>query len=198
MKMPQVVEDAIDSLTRLPGIGEKSAQRIVFWLIGRPAGQIERLSSAIHALSKSVVICSSCGNISDTDPCDLCTDKNRRQDIICVVQETADMLAIEKSGAFNGQYHILGGVIDPINDIHPEDLNIKSLIERIGRGGFSEVILATDPNAEGNITATYINQQLKGFDIHVTRIAQGISYGSLISYTNERSLKEAFMNRKSG
>jgi recombination protein RecR len=195
MRLPEVVENAVNALTRLPGIGERSAYRIVFWLIGRPADQLEALAEAIRNLADSVIICSVCGNISDRDPCDVCSDMQRNRQKVCVVQETSDMLAIEKSGAYSGLYHILGGAIDPINDIHPDDLNIDSLIERVSVNKFDEIILATDPNAEGNITATYIRQKLDGIDIKITRIAQGIAYGSGISYSNERTLKEAFDNR---
>ena len=195
MKLPQVVEDAIDQLTRLPGVGERSASRLVFWLIGRPEAQVTRLGDALIALAKQVKVCSICGNISDTDPCDVCTDTERNDDVLCVVQEAPDMMAIEKSGAFKGQYHILGGAIDPINDVHPEDLNIATLVKRVADGHYREIILATEPNSEGNITATYIRRKLSSFDIKTSRIAQGISYGSGISYSNERSLKEAFSNR---
>ncbi|MFP4460542.1 MAG: recombination mediator RecR, partial [Candidatus Zixiibacteriota bacterium] len=195
MKLPRAVDDAIDNLTRLPGIGERSAQRLVFWLIGRPDDQIKRLSNAIVNLSEGVKVCSVCGNISEDDPCEICSNEDREDNLLCIVEEATDMLTIEKSGAFQGQYHVLGGAIDPINDIHPEDLNIQSLIDRVGKGNFREIILATDPNAEGNITATYLRQKLKPFGVKISRIAQGISYGSGISYANERSLKEAFSNR---
>lgn len=197
MKLPRAVDDAVDSLIRLPGIGERSAQRLVFWLIGRPQEQIKRLADSIMNLSLNVQVCSICGNISESDPCEICSNDNREDDLLCVVEEAPDMLTIEKAGAFKGQYHVLGGAIDPMNDIHPEDLNIESLIARVKDGSFKEIILATDPNAEGNITATYIRQKLRPFDVKISRIAQGISYGSGISYANERSLKEAFSNRVS-
>ena len=196
MRLPKVVEDAVENLTRLPGIGERTAQRLVFWLIGRPKEQLRRLADSLIALSENVVICSECGNLSDRDPCEICTSPQRNQKIICVVQESSDMLSIERAGIFDGLYHVLGGAIDAMNDIHPEDLNIEGLISRVKRGEFEEIILATDPNSEGNITANYISQSLVDTGVKVTRLAQGISYGSGISYANDRSIKEAFVNRQ--
>ncbi len=195
MRLPKIVIDAIDNLSRLPGIGERTAQRLVFWLIGRPQDQVERLARSILAL-KDVVICTDCGMLSDRDPCEICTDPQRDRDIICVVQESSDLLSIERAGIFTGLYHVLGGVISPMDDVHPEDLNIDSLIERVKAGGIEEVILATDPNNDGNVTANYIAELLEGTGAKVSRLAQGISYGSGVSYANERSIKEAFLNRR--
>jgi recombination protein RecR len=195
MNFPKVVQSAVDELSRLPGMGERSAVRIVFWLLTRPRDQIKRLAMSLLALSESSVICSVCGNISDIDPCSLCRDTERQADLLCVVQQVSDMLTIERSGAFRGYYHVLGGVIDPMNDVHPEDLKIESLIDRVKQGTIKEVIIATDPNAEGNITANYIKGLLSDYDVTVSRPAQGVSYGSGITYANDRSLREAFNNR---
>ncbi len=195
MRLPKVVEEAVDNLSRLPGIGERTAQRLVFWLIGRPDDQVKRLAQSLISLTE-VVVCSECGNLSDTDPCAVCTDPERDREIICVVEESSDMLSIERAGVFTGLYHILGGSINAMEDIHPEDLNIESLVERIRQGNIEEVILATDPDNEGNVTANYISELLRETDVRITRLAQGISYGSGVSYANERSIKEAFRNRR--
>lgn len=195
-QIPAVVQDAIDDFAAIPGIGQRTAARIVFWLVRRSDVWTRSFSEHIRAIGEDIRLCSVCNNITDKDPCDICSDPERANGTICVVEEPSDMLAIERSGAFKGRYHILGGVIDLVNDVRPENLAIESLLKRIPTESVGEIIIATNPTQEGNITATYIKQLLKEMGVKISRIAQGLSYGSDLEFANQRSIQEAFANRR--
>ncbi len=190
------VQDLVDELKRLPGIGPKSAQRIAFHLIRRPDQDCARLAEAIADLKASLVFCSVCNNISGKDPCKLCSDLSRSPREICVVEEPFNVLSIEKTGQFKGLYHVLHGAISPINGIGPEDLKIKNLFERLRDSQVEEVILATNPTIEGEATALYLSKLIKPLEIRVSRIAFGIPVGSELEYADEVTISRAISARQ--
>jgi recombination protein RecR len=185
----------IDELRRMPGIGHKTAQRLAYSLMRRPREDAERLSRAILDVKDKIRFCSRCNNLSDRDPCGFCSNPGRTSEIICVVEEPNDILAIEKTREFHGQYHVLHGVLSPINGIGPEDLKLKSLIERLREGNVREIIVATNPNVEGEATAIYLAKLLKPIGVRVTRIALGLPVGSDLEFADEVTMSKALEHR---
>ncbi len=185
----------IDELCKLPGIGSKSAQRLAYNILRRPAADAERLSSAILEVKQKIGYCSRCNNFSDRDPCHYCSNPTRTPEMICVVEEPHDILAIEKTREYHGQYHVLHGVLSPINGIGPEDLRLKNLLERLREGNVREVIVATNPNVEGEATAIYIARLLKPIGVRVTRIALGVPVGSDLEFADEVTMSKALEHR---
>ncbi len=190
------VENLIRELTKLPGLGEKSARRITLSLVHSPRKEHESLIKAIDAISKKVRLCSICGNLTEENPCSICQDEKRDKTVICVVEQPRDVIIIEKMAKFNGLYHVLGGAISPAKDIGSDDINVKGLLNKIRKGGIKEVILATDPNPEGDITAMYISRLLSPFGIRVTRLAIGLPAGGDLEFADDFTLSQAFEGRR--
>ncbi len=192
------VQDLIDELGRLPGIGPKSAQRIAFHLLTVDGADIDRLQSALRRVKQDVRFCTQCWNVAEGDLCRVCADSRRDASLICVVEEPKDVAAVERTREFRGRYHVLGGAISPIDGIGPDQLRIAELLKRIAEPGVSEVILATDPNLEGEATATYLSRLLRTFpDLSVTRLASGLPVGGDLEYADEITLGRAFSGRRS-
>ena len=185
----------IDEFRKLPGIGQKTAQRMAYNLLRRSREDAERLSRAILDVKEKIRYCSRCNNFSDQDPCSYCTSPNRTEEIICVVEEPNDVLAIEKTREYHGQYHILHGALSPINGVGPEDLKLKNLLERLRTGNVREIILATNPNVEGEATAIYLAKLLKPIGVRVSRIALGLPVGSDLEFADEVTMSKALENR---
>jgi recombination protein RecR len=196
MSLPEPLTQLITELQRLPGIGAKSAQRLAFFLLKSPREDVERLTVALREVKERVAHCSICSNITDTDPCAFCTNPDRRHNIICVVEDPQNVTAVEKTREFKGVYHVLMGALSPLQGIGPDDLKIKSLLARIDRGGVEEVILATNPNVEGEATAIYLARLLKPLGVRVTRIAMGVPIGSDLEYADEVTLHKALEGRR--
>jgi len=192
-----VVQDLIDELGRLPGVGPKSAQRIAFHLLASDPADVKRLVSALTEVKEKVRFCRICGNVSEQDECRVCRDPRRDLTIICVVEESKDVVAVEKTREFRGRYHVLGGAISPIDGIGPDNLRIRELMPRLADGTVIEVILATDPNLEGEATATYLTRLLKPMGLRVTRLASGLPVGGDLEYADEVTLGRAFEGRRS-
>ena len=186
----------IDALSRLPGIGPKSAQRIAFHILQSESVDIQRLVEAIREVKEKVKFCEVCGNVSEEVQCRICRDPKRELHAICVVEESKDVQAIEKTREFRGRYHVLGGAISPIEGIGPENLRIKELMTRLADGAVTEVILATDPNLEGEATATYLARLLKPLGLTVSRLASGLPVGGDLEYADEVTLGRAFEGRR--
>lgn len=184
----------INEFSKLPGVGAKTAQRFAYRVVNMTEEEAKEFSEAIINVKKNVRYCKVCGNFSEADVCDIC--KNRSAETICVVKEPKDVIAIEKLNEFNGVYHVLHGTISPLDGVGPNDINIKELLARIGNGGVREVILATNPDVEGEATALYITNLIKPLGIKVTRIAHGIPVGTELEYADEVSLARAFVERK--
>jgi recombination protein RecR len=185
----------IDELRRLPGIGQKTAQRLAYSLLRRSREEAERLSQAILDVKEKIRCCSRCNNFSDRDPCHYCTSPNRSQETICVVEEPNDILSIEKTREYHGQYHVLHGVLSPINGVGPEDLKLKNLVERLREGNVKEIIVATNPNVEGEATATYLARLLKPIGVRVSRLALGLPVGSDLEFADEVTMSKALEHR---
>jgi recombination protein RecR len=185
----------IDELRKLPGIGQKTAQRLAYNLLRRPSEDAERLSRAIREVKEKIRYCSRCNNFSDQDPCNYCTSPSRTQEIICVVEEPHDILPIERTREYHGQYHVLHGVLSPINGIGPDDLKLKNLLERLREGNVREIILATNPNVEGEATAIYLAKLLKPTGVRVSRIALGLPVGSDLEFADEVTMSKALEGR---
>jgi recombination protein RecR len=194
--VPRSVERLIEELNRLPGIGPKTASRLTFYLLRSPRDQVQALARAIGELQEAVVICSSCFNIAETSPCPLCADANRDRTTICVVEEPLDVLAIERTGQYLGLYHVLHGAISPVEGVGPEDLRIAELVSRLSTTPVEEVILATNPNLEGESTAMYISRQLASSGMRVTRLAHGLPMGGDLEYADEVTLTRALEGRR--
>jgi recombination protein RecR len=190
------IEGAVTALRRLPGIGGRTAQRLVYWLLRAPEGTIDALIEALHALRRDVRSCSVCGNHTGTDPCALCADPRRDPGMVCVVEHPQDVLAFERSGEFRGRYHILHGAISPLDGVGPGELNLRTLLERLRGGEVREVILATDPDVEGDATAMYVARLLQPVAVEVTRLARGIAVGTEIEYADAVSLARALQHRQ--
>lgn len=186
----------IAQLKRFPGIGERSATRLVYWLLRQPPEVAADIGAALTALPKTMTRCSSCGNVSAQDPCAMCNNPRREPGILCVVERPQDVAAIEASAEFRGRYHVLGGAIAPLDGVGPDELNISSLLERVGLHQISEVLIATDPDVEGDATALYLAKLLKPLDVKVTRLAHGISVGTEIEYADRSSVARAISNRR--
>ncbi|MGH2727952.1 MAG: recombination mediator RecR [Actinomycetota bacterium] len=190
------VQDLIDALRKLPGIGAKSAQRLAFHLLRAPAEEAHALSNAIRSAKEKVAICGECFNVSEGERCKFCRDPRRDGTIICVVEEPADIVAVERTQEFRGRYHVLGGHISPIDGIGPDDLHMRELVERIGKGEVKEVILATNPTVEGEATAIYLAQILRPLGLRITRIASGLPVGGDLEYADEVTLGRALEGRR--
>jgi len=192
---PPSILKLIKSLSRLPGIGEKTAERLAMHILRAPRSEAEQLSSSIVEVKDKIRLCSVCFGLSDTDICNICSDRARTPSILCVVEQPADMVAIEKSGAFSGLYHILEGVLSPMDGIGPDNIRIKELISRIAQGEIKEVVLATSTNLEGEATAAYIAERIENYRIKVTRIASGVPIGGDLKYVDQVTLKKAMETR---
>lgn len=188
------MQRAVEELSKLPGIGKKSAQRLVFYLLKIPREEVSALAQALVNVKDKAAYCSVCFNITETNPCAICTDSKRDRSIICVVEEANDVLAFEKTGEYKGLYHVLGGALSPLDDIGPDDLHIKELLLRIP-DGVKEIILANNPNAEGEATALYLSKMINPLRIKTTRIARGIPVGTDIEYADEITLTRALEGR---
>ncbi|HEY0754869.1 MAG TPA: recombination mediator RecR [Ktedonobacteraceae bacterium] len=186
----------IEELSKLPGVGVKTAQRLTFFLLRSPADQARRLSEAIMRVKESIIYCSRCFNITEADPCLICSNSNREQEIICVVEEPLDVLALEKTGAYKGLYHVLHGALSPVEGIGPKDLRIEELLKRLQDGKVREVILATNPNFEGEYTANYLQKELKPLALKVTGLARGLPIGGDLEYADEGTLSRAIEGRR--
>jgi len=192
-----IIQDLIDELGRLPGVGPKSAQRIAFHIIQSDRVDVTRLAEILKTVKERVKFCAVCGNISEEDICKICRDSRRDNTAICVVEESKDVLAIEKTREFKGKYHVLGGAISPIDGIGPENLRIRELMARLAETEISEIIIATDPNLEGEATATYLTRLIKPLGIKVSRLASGLPVGGDLEYADEVTLGRAFEGRRS-
>jgi len=190
------IQDLIDELGRLPGIGPKSAQRIAFHIIQSERVDISRLADVLRTVKEKVKFCTECGNISEEELCRICRDPRRDPALICVVEESKDVIAIEKTREFRGKYHVLGGAISPIDGIGPENLRIRELMVRLAAIEIQEIIIATDPNLEGEATATYLSRLLKPLGIKVSRLASGLPVGGDLEYADEVTLGRAFEGRR--
>ena len=190
------IQDLIDALGRLPGIGPKSAQRIAFHILQAEPEIAAALVDSIRTVKERVKFCTTCGNVSEEDECRICRDPRRENSSICVVEESKDVIAIERTREFRGKYHVLGGAISPIDGIGPEQLRIRELMSRLSDPEIKEVILATDPNLEGEATATYLARMIKPLDIKVTRLASGLPVGGDLEYADEVTLGRAFEGRR--
>ena len=190
------IQNLIDELSRLPGIGPKSAQRLAFWLVKAPSEDAERLAEAIVRMKEKVSFCRECGNVAEGELCLICRDPSRDKTVVCVVEEPKDAASIEKAGVVRGRYHILGGAISPLDGIGPDDLRVQELIARVERDGIVEVILATNPNLEGNATAMYVAALLKPLDVKVSRLASGLPVGGDLEYADEVTLAQALEGRR--
>ena len=186
----------IEQLQRLPGIGAKGAQRLAFHMLRQPRAEIDELLDAVRDVKEQITYCSVCSNITDTDPCYYCTHPSRDQQLICVVEDPHNVAAIEKTGQFSGTYHVLMGALSPLQGVGPDDLKIASLLDRIRRGEVREVIIATNPNVEGEATAIYLAKLLKPLGVSVTRIAMGLPVGSDLEYADEVTMHKALEGRR--
>jgi recombination protein RecR len=192
-----IIQDLIDELGRLPGVGPKSAQRIAFHIIQSDRVDVSRLAEVLKTVKERVKFCTTCGNISEEELCKICRDPRRDNTSICVVEESKDVIAIEKTREFKGKYHVLGGAISPIDGVGPENLRIRELMQRLAETEIAEVIIATDPNLEGEATATYLTRLIKPLGVKVSRLASGLPVGGDLEYADEVTLGRAFEGRRS-
>ena len=195
MKNPDSITALISEFKKLPGIGQKTAERLVFFLLKEPIETSQSLAEAILNIKNKINNCSVCNSITESDPCDICGDLKRDQGTICVVEEPHDLYAIKRIGEYLGRYFVLMGTISPLDGIGPEDIQINKLLERIKGGGIQEVILATNPNLEGDATAIYISKSLESLPVKVTRIARGLPVGSNLEYADENTILKSFEGR---
>ncbi|HEY5202176.1 MAG TPA: recombination mediator RecR [Acidothermaceae bacterium] len=191
-----VVQDLIDELGKLPNVGPKSAQRIAFYLLAADAVDVKRLAQVLLEVKEKVRFCEICGNVAEEQQCRICRDPRRDLTVICVVEESKDVVAVEKTREFRGRYHVLGGAISPIEGIGPDDLRVRELMTRLADGTVTELILATDPNLEGEATATYLARLVKPMGLRVTRLASGLPVGGDLEYADEVTLGRAFEGRR--
>ena len=192
-----IVQDLIDELGRLPGVGPKSAQRIAFHLLAADPVDVKRLAEVLLEVKAKVRFCRICGNVAEADECRICQDPRRDLAVICVVEESKDVVAVERTREFRGRYHVLGGAISPIEGIGPDDLRVKELMTRLADGTVTELIIATDPNLEGEATATYLARLVKPMGLTVSRLASGLPVGGDLEYADEVTLGRAFEGRRS-
>jgi recombination protein RecR len=190
------VQDLIDELGRLPGVGPKSAQRIAFHLLAADPADVERLAATLRRVKDEVRFCRICGNVSEQDECRICRDPRRDPAVICVVEEPKDVIAVERTREFRGRYHVLGGAISPIDGVGPDDLRVRELMVRLQDGVVTELILATDPNLEGEATATYLARLIRPMGLAVSRLASGLPVGGDLEYADEVTLGRAFSGRR--
>ncbi len=199
MKTPKAIENLINSFEKLPGMGHKSAQRLTFYLLHVPQTQLDSFAESLKNLKTKTLFCSNCMMIDETDPCSICSDSSRDQNIICVVEDPVDVLALEKGGTYKGLYHVLHGKIDPLNNIGPDEIYLEQLFQRVKGEGVrvKEIILATNPTMEGEATAMYIAKQLKAInpELKITRIGRGLPIGADIEYADDMTLKNAMEGR---
>ena len=196
MNRPDPLTKLVEQLQRLPGIGAKSAQRLAFHVLKTPREDVERLAEAMREVKDRVTYCSVCSNITDVDPCFFCTNTGRDPRVICVVEEPENVAAVEKTRDFKGRYHVLMGALSPLQGIGPDDLKVRELLMRVGSGEVQEVILATNPNVEGEATAIYLAKLLKPLGVRVTRIARGVPMGSDLEYSDQVTLARALEGRR--
>ena len=192
----EAISRLVNQLSKLPGIGRKTAQRLAYHIISQPEEQVKELAVAIYNGKRDVHFCPVCGNFTDVDPCAICADSNRRRDVICVVKDPRDVNAMERMRDYNGLYHVLHGVISPMDGVGPDDIRIKELMARLADGTVTEVVLATNPDVEGEATAAYIARLIRPMGIKVTRIAHGVPVGGELEYTDEVTLLRAFQGRR--
>lgn len=193
---PAPLQDLADQFARLPGIGGKTAQRLAFYVLGLPEEEAQAFADAILEAKRTVHTCSVCQNLTDREICPICDDPARNRSLICVVAEPKDVIAMERSREFNGVYHVLHGVISPLNHVTQDDIRIKELLQRVAAGGVTEVIMATNPDTEGEATAMYISRLLRPMEIKVTRLAYGVPVGSQLEYADEVTLSRALEGRQ--
>jgi recombination protein RecR len=198
MILPKPIQDLIDAFSRLPGIGPKTASRLTFFLLNAPDELAQGLSQALHDLKANTVDCPTCYNVTSAGrvECEICASSERDPSIVCVVEEPLDVLAMERTGGYTGRYHVLRGVLSPIEGVGPEDLTMRQLFERVKAGGIKELILATNPSMEGDATAMYIQQQIKDPAVKVTRLARGLPIGGDLEYADQTTLLRALMGRQ--
>jgi recombination protein RecR len=196
MRYAPPIARLLEELERLPGVGPKSAQRIAYWLLTAEAADAERLSNAIIEVKRTIHFCPKCFNFAEDDLCSVCADPKRDQSIVCVVEEPRDLIAVDRTGEFHGTYHVLQGAISPIDGIGPERLRVRELIDRLGPGEITEVLIATNPNVEGETTALYLARLIKPLGIRVTRIASGLPVGGDLEYADEVTLGRALEARR--
>lgn len=194
--LPRTVARLVEELVRLPGIGPKSASRLAYYLLRAPEEEARALAEAILEMKQRILLCSRCFNITETDPCALCVDENRDRARICVVEEPLDVIALERTGRYRGLYHVLHGALSPVEGIGPEDLRIRELLARVRLQPVEEIILATNPNLEGDATAMYLAQQLIPLGVRVTRLAHGLPIGGDLEYADEITLSRALEGRR--
>ena len=192
----EAISRLVNQLSKLPGIGKKTAQRLAYHIISQPEDQVKELAVAIYNGKYQVHFCPVCGNFTDVDPCAICSDPTRRKDVICVVKDPRDVNAMERMRDYNGLYHVLHGVISPMDGVGPDDIRIRELMERLSSGEVREVVLATNPDVEGEATAAYISRLIKPMGVRVTRIAHGVPVGGELEYTDEVTLLRAFQGRR--
>ncbi len=192
---PPSIINLIQRIAKLPGIGEKTAERLAMHILRSPRTEVEQLSNSIMTAKENIRLCKQCFGLSDDDVCQICSNPARDIALLCVVEQPADMVAMEKSGAFNGRYHILSGVLSPMNGVGPEDIRLGELIAKIGRGRVKEVVLATSTTVEGEATAAYIKERLNNYELKVTRIASGVPIGGDLKYVDQVTLKKAMEKR---
>jgi recombination protein RecR len=193
---PEPVARLIEALQRLPGIGPKTAQRLTFFLLKRPPDEVRELAESLTAVKEKISYCRVCFNVTDDDPCRICADPARDGRLICIVEEPNDLLAMERTGEFRGRYHVLLGALSPLDGIGPEDLKVRELLARLDAGGTTEVILATNPNVEGEATALYLAKLLRPLGVRVTRIARGLPVGGDLEYADQVTLAKALEGRR--
>lgn len=186
----------VQELNRLPGIGPKSAQRLAYYIIRLPEEEAFALADAVTAVKQNVVFCQNCQNLSDSSPCSICSDERRTDSIICVVEDPLDVLALERTRSFRGLYHVLHGVISPINGVGPDQIKLKELFARLGTSEVTELVIATNPTLEGEATAMYIRRHLTHQDLRITHLARGLPVGGTLEYTDETTLTRAFQGRQ--
>lgn len=191
-----IVQDLIDELGRLPGVGPKGAQRIAFHLLDADPVDVKRLAEVLTEVKDKVRFCSTCGNVTEEEQCRVCRDPRRDPSVLCVVEESKDVVAIERTREYRGRYHVLGGAISPIDGVGPDQLRVRELMSRLSDGAVTEVILATDPNLEGEATATYLTRMLRPIGLRVTRLASGLPVGGDLEYADEVTLGRAFEGRR--
>ena len=196
MTRPDPLSKLIEQLQRLPGIGAKSAQRLAYHILKTPREEVERLAEAMHDVKERITYCSTCSNITDVDPCFFCTSPSRDHRLICVVEEPENVNGVEKTRQYNGVYHVLMGALSPLHGVGPDDLKVKDLLARVADGAVQEVILATNPNVEGEATAIYLAKLLKPLGVKVTRIAMGVPVGSDLEYADDVTMQRAMEGRR--
>ncbi len=193
---PEPVARLIDAFQRLPGIGPKTAQRLTFYMLKRPADEVRELGDALLAMKQKITYCRTCFNVTDEDPCRICTDPRRDEHVLCVVEEPNDLLAMERTGEYRGRYHVLLGALSPLDGVGPDDLKIRELLARLEARETTEIILATNPNVEGEATALYLAKLLRPLAVRITRIARGLPVGGDLEYADQVTLSKALEGRR--